>query len=100
MGKTKPPYPPEVKAGIVQLVREQGVSLQEAADTVGATRETIRDWVLKANRDDGTLRDGGLTTDERAELHSLRRRVKVLEQEKEILKKAAAWFAKETHSIP
>jgi transposase len=100
VGKSKPPYPPEVRAGVVKLVRDEGVSLKEAADTIGCTVESVRDWVRKAQRDDGELRDGGLTTDERTELNQLRRRVRVLEQEKEILRKAAAWFAKETHSTP
>jgi transposase len=100
LGKTKPPYPPEVKAEVVRLVRELGASKREAARTVGCTVDSVTDWVQKSMRDDGALKDGGLTTDERAELNSLRRRVRILEQEKEILKKAAAWFAKETHSIP
>ena len=100
MGKTRPPYPPEVKAGVVRLVREQSVTLQEAADTIGCSVESVRLWVRSAARDDGSLSDGGLTTSERTELNQLRRRVRVLEQEKEILKKAAAWFAKETHSTP
>ena len=99
MPRTHPPYPPEVKAETIRLVRELGASLQEAADTIGCSTVTVRDWVRQAERDDGT-RSEGLTSDERAELSSLRRRVRVLEQEKEILKKAAAWFAKETHSTP
>jgi len=100
VGKTKPPYPAEVKAAAVKLVRDENVSIQEVAETVGCTSESIRNWMRTAARDDGSLRDGGLTTEERTELNQLRRRVRVLEQEKEILKKAAAFFAKETHSIP
>lgn len=99
MPRTHPPYPPEIKAETVRLVRELGVSYEEAANTIGCVKETVRDWVRQAERNDGTRTDG-LTTDERTELNALRRRVRVLEQEKEILKKAAAWFAKETHSTP
>ncbi len=69
------------------------------ADVMGCSVETVRNWVKQADRDAG-LRTDGLNTEERAELVQLRRRVRVLEQEKEILKKAAAWFAKETHSTP
>jgi len=98
-GKVPPPYPAEIRLEAVRLVREGGVSMTEAAATVGCSTQTIRSWVLQADRDDG-VRSDGLTTDEKAELAHLRRRVKVLEQEKEILKKAAAWFAKETHSTP
>jgi transposase len=98
-GRVPPPYPPEVRVEAVRLVREGGVSLKEAADTVGCSLQTMRNWVLQAERDAGVRFDGP-TTDEKTELVQLRRRVRVLEQEKEILKKAAAWFAKETHSTP
>ena len=98
-GRVPPPYPPEVRVEAVRLVREGGVSLKEAADTVGCSLQTMRNWVLQAERDAGVRFDGP-TTDEKTELVKLRRRVRVLEQEKEILKKAAAWFAKETHSTP
>ena len=98
-GKVPPPYPPEIRLEAVRLVREGGVTIKDAAATAGCSEQTMRNWVLQSERDDGSRRDG-LTTDEKSELAQLRRRVRVLEQEKEILKKAAAWFAKETHSTP
>ncbi len=98
-GKVPPPYPPEIRLEAVRLVRDGGVSIKDAAATVGCSEQTMRNWVLQSERDDGSRRDG-LTTDEKSEVAQLRRRVRVLEQEKEILKKAAAWFAQETHSTP
>jgi transposase len=98
-GRVPPPYPPEVRVEAVRLIREGGVSVKNAASTVGCSEQTMRNWVLQAERDDGVRFDGP-TTDEKSELVQLRRRVRILEQEKEILKKAAAWFAKETHSTP
>jgi transposase len=97
-GKVPPPYPPEVKAEAVRLVKEGGYPFKEAAAVVGCSDMSVRGWVGQSDIDAGAKE--GLTTDERAELAKLRRRVKVLEEEKEILKKAAAWFAKETHSTP
>ena len=62
-------------------------------------RQCIRNWVRQAERDAGRRQDG-LTTDERTELQRLRRENATLREEREILKKAAAWFARETGSIP
>ena len=98
-GKVPPPYPPEVRAEAIRLVREGGRSFAEVAAVVGCSDQTVSNWVAQADRDAGRRTDG-LTTEEKAELAQLRRRVKVLEEEKEILKKAAAWFAKETRSTP
>jgi transposase len=61
--------------------------------------QTIRNWLRQADRDDGRRTDG-LTTEEREEVRRLRREVRTLREEREILKKAAAWFARETGSIP
>jgi transposase len=63
------------------------------------TAQAIRNWVRQADLDEGRRKDG-LTTEEREELSKLRRENKVLREEREILKKAAAWFAKETDSKP
>ena len=98
-GKVPPPYPPEVREEAVRLVRDGGMNFGAVAKVVGCSDQSVRTWVAQADRDSGRRSDG-LTTDERSELSALRRRVRVLEQEKEILKKAAAWFAKETHSTP
>jgi transposase len=98
MGRTKPPYPEEFRVEAVRLVRSSGRPLSELSADLGVSQQTLRNWVFAAQVDAGERE--GLTTDEREELRVLRRKVRVLEQEREILKKAAAWFAKETGSTP
>ena len=98
MPKSRPPYPPEFKRRLVELVRA-GRNPEELAEKFEPTAQSIRNWVAQADRDDGHRQDG-LTTEEREELRRLRRENKVLREEREILKKAAAWFARETGSIP
>jgi transposase len=83
---------------MVELVRS-GRSPEELAKKFEPTAQAIRNWVAQAARDEGSRSDG-LTTEEREELRRLRRENKVLREEKEILKKAAAWFAQETGSVP
>jgi len=98
MPRTKPPYPEEFRKQIVELVRA-GRNPYELAKQFEPTAVTIRKWVKQADLDEGRRADG-LTTDERNELTRLRREVKRLRLEREILAKAAAWFARETGSIP
>lgn len=92
------PYPPEFKQQAVRLVEESGLSIRETAEDLGVAVESVRNWVKQARIDGGD--QDGLTSDERAELTRLRRENRVLRQEREILKRAAAWFAKETGSTP
>jgi transposase len=94
MPKSRPPYPPEFRRQIVEMVRA-GRSPEELASEYEPTATTIRNWVAQSDLDTGRRTDG-LTSDERAELARLRREVRVLREEREILKKAAAWFARET----
>jgi transposase len=98
MPKSHKPYPPEFKQRIVDMVRA-GRSPDELAEKFEPTAQSIRNWVAQAERDAGRRADG-LTTEERGELRRLRRENKALREEREILKKAAAWFARETGSIP
>ena len=98
MPKSHKPYPPEFKQRIIEMVRA-GRSPDDLAEKFEPTAQSIRNWVAQAERDAGQRADG-LTTEERDELRRLRREVKSLREEREILKKAAAWFARETGSIP
>jgi transposase len=98
MPKTHPPYPAAFRERMVELVRA-GRSPESLAREFEPSNQAIRTWVRQADRDQGRRRDG-LTTDERTELAQLRRENARLREEREILKKAAAWFAKETGSIP
>ncbi len=98
MPKSRPPYPPEFRRRMIELVRA-GRTPEELAKEFEPSAQTIRNWVVQAARDTGQRQDG-LTSEEREELRKLRRENKILREEKEILKKAAAWFARETGSIP
>lgn len=98
MPKTRPPYPQEFREQIVALARA-GRSVQELAEEFEPSDQTIRNWIRQADLDDG-LRKDGLTTAERDELRRLKKENRQLKQERDILAKAAAWFARETDSIP
>ncbi len=97
MPKTRPPYPEEFRHQIVAMVRA-GRTPEELAREFEPSALTIRNWARQADVDGGQ-RDG-ITSDEREELRRLRRENRILREEREILKKAAAWFAKETGSTP
>jgi transposase len=98
MPRTRRSYAPEFRRQMVELVRA-GRSPGELAKEFEPTSKSIRDWVAQADRDEGRRADG-LTSAEREELVRLRRENKQLKLEREILSKAAAWFARETHAIP
>ncbi len=98
MPRNRKPYPPEFRQQLVELVRA-GRTPEELSREYEPTAQSIWNWVRQAERDGGVRQDG-LTTEEREELRRLRREVRVLREEKEILKKAAAWFAEETGSTP
>jgi transposase len=98
MPKSHVPYPQEYRQQILELARA-GRSAEELAKEFEPTAQCIRNWIKQDERDRGQRQDG-LTSEEKAELVRLRRENKQLKLEREILAKAAAWFARETDSIP
>ena len=86
----------EYKAEVVDLMRKSGKSVGAVARELDLTETAVRRWVQQAEIDSGGESAGALTTSEREELVQLRKRVKTLEMEREILKKATAFFAKES----
>ena len=98
MSNMRPPYAPEFREQMVELVRS-GRSPEELAREFEPSAQAIRNWIGQADRNEGRRADG-LTSVERDELRRLRRENRQLRQEREILAKAAAWFARETGSIP
>lgn len=86
----------EYKAEVVRLVRDGGRTVGQASRELDLTESAVRHWVRQSAIDAGNGGTGGLTTAERAELAALRREARQLRMEREILKKAAAFFAKES----
>ncbi len=93
MPPTRPPYPPEFKEEAVRLMRSSGKPLAQISRELSVSEQTLRNWRKQEEIDEGQRE--GLTTEEREELGKLRREVRVLRQEKEILRKATAFFARE-----
>jgi transposase len=98
MSKTRAPYPPEFRQQMVELLRA-GRTPESLAREFEPSAQAIRNWLAQADRNSGRRGDG-LTSAEREELRRLKRENRQLRLEREILAKAAAWFARETGSIP
>jgi len=98
MPRHRAPYAPEFREQMVELVRS-GRTPEDLSREFEPTAQAIRNWVQQAEVDAGR-RTEGLTSDERAELSRLKRENRQLREERDILAKAAAWFARETGSIP
>jgi transposase len=100
MGRKKPrqrrSFMPEFKSEIVELCQRGDRSVGQVAKDFDLTETAVREWVKQAERDVGIWHDGGLRTDERQELVQLRRECRRLREDVEILKRATAFFAKET----
>jgi transposase len=95
MGKTRPPYPAEFRREALGILRSGARTPAELARELGCTEQTLRNWVRQDEADRGERTDV-LSGDERARLRELEREVKILRQEREILKRAAAFFIRES----
>ena len=94
MPKTRPPFPPEFRREAVKLMRDSDTPLSQLAKDLGVSEQTLRTWRRQTQIDSGE-RDG-LTSDQQEELRRLRRENRTLQMEREVLKKAAAFFARES----
>ena len=93
--RTRRSFTEDYKAGAVRLVLDEGQTVAAAARDLGLTESSLRNWVEQA-RADRTKGKKGLTTAEREELLRLRKELRIVQEEREILKKAAAFFAKQS----
>jgi transposase len=96
MARKRRTFSPEFKEETVALVLDKGMSMRQVAHDLDIGESVIGRWVKQAKVDRGDNPRGDLTTEEKEELRKLRRENKILKEEREILKKAAAFFAKET----
>ncbi len=98
MRRKRPPYAAEFRAQMIELVGA-GRTPEELSREFEPSAQAVRNWVAQADRDAGRRADG-LTSAEHEELRRLKGENRRLRQEREILAKAAAWFARETGSVP
>ena len=95
--RTRPPYPEEFRREAVALVRREGRTVRDVAESLGVSQQSLRAW-LKRTQLDSRERQDGLTSDQREELRRLKAENRRLRQEREILKRAVAFFARETET--
>jgi transposase len=95
MGKKRRSFSKDFKLEAVKLVKEGGLSVSRAAQDLGIYETSLRRWIKQYEIDHGQGPAGALTTAEKEELRRLRREVRTLRMEREVLKKATAFFAKE-----
>ena len=98
MAKSQPTYSAEFREQMVELIRS-GRTPAELAKEFEPSAQTIRNWYFQAERDAGNRSDG-LSSEERDELKKLRQENRRLKEEREILGRAAAWFARESDTLP
>lgn len=94
MPRTRPPFPSEFRREAVKLMRESDKPLSQLAKDLGVSEQTLRTWRKQSQVDRGELE--GLTSEQLEELRRLRRENRTLQMEREVLKKAAAFFARES----
>lgn len=97
MTGARPTYSSEFKRDAVQLAKSSDRPVAQIARELGVNAQSLRNWIKQAEIDAGDRE--GLSTSERQELRDLRRENRRLKMEREILKKAAAWFAKESENL-
>ena len=98
MPRSNPPYSAEFRARAIDLVRTSGKPVTEVAKDLGISTESLRNWIRQAEINAGRGQPGDLTSEEREELRRLKRENRILREEREILKKAAAFFARENET--
>ena len=96
--KKRRTFTEEQKADAVNLIRTSGEPVSQIARNLGLHANTLHRWVAQANIDDGKGPEGSYTTAEKAEIREMRRKIKRLEMERDFLKKAAAFFARESEN--
>ncbi len=96
MSRKRRAFSSEYKAEVVKLIRDSGKSIGQVAQELDLTESAVRNWVRQAQTDEGRGPEGALTSEEREELRRLRRENTRLRMERDILKKATAFFAKES----
>ena len=94
MPRTRPPYPPEFRAEAVELIRSGSKTIRGLSRDLGVSDQTLRTWLRQGDIDAGRRHDG-LTTSEREELRRLRSENRTLRMERDLLRKAAVFFAKD-----